>query len=95
MAYEKEVAAGLAFLLRRNPDKVANINPDTIDMGSDTMCVLGQAYGRPYIEAAEAIGLNTFVLRFAHGFTAESISGIPVLGKEWARQLRLYQGMSQ
>lgn len=66
-AREVRVARGVALLDEKAPDWRTQVNPDTLDMCSDTACVLGQIYGR-YGSGMVALGLTSRTQGTRYGF---------------------------
>jgi len=66
---EARVARGVALLDKNLPGWRTVVNPDILDMTSDTACVLGQLYGR-YISGCSALGITAGVQATRYGFNA-------------------------
>ncbi len=66
---ETRVARGVALLDEKCPDWRTEVNPDILDMTSNTACVLGQLYGR-YISGCSALKITAGVQATRYGFDA-------------------------
>jgi len=72
---EARVARGVALLDEKCPDWRTRVNPDILDLHSDTDCVVGQLYGS-YPAGWPALGLTSRVQATRYGFDA-------VTGDQW------------
>jgi hypothetical protein len=89
------VARGVALLDREHPRWYAHVDPDELDMGSNSRCVLGQIYGGGgyswgYIYGRDDLGLS-HRSAVRHGFDIRDNRndvGYADLTKQWAAVIR-------
>lgn len=97
---ERRVAAGVKYLDEVKPGWVLQVDPDTLNLSSDSYCVLGQVYGRYGDAPAVATRYLGARARWAyrHGFLRSESWKYGVyedqraLTAEWRRVLRQRRG---
>lgn len=90
------VARGVALLDAENPGWALRVDPDRLDMGSGSSCVLGQLYSAPsdrympfdvYKIGLVALGLTPRgAVRY--GFDVDCSDDFPALERRWAEIIR-------
>jgi len=88
--YEQQIARGMALLDERRPGWREEIDPGSLDLEDDSMCVLGQLYGvDDFIDGLDAVGLSMYQ-PIEHGFDIGN-DDLPelyaVLTAEWRQAL--------
>jgi hypothetical protein len=68
---EARVARGVALLDEKRPGWSREVNPDTLDMRSNTLCVLGQLFDH-YGEGLRVLSLGTRIEATRYGFDVVS-----------------------
>lgn len=79
---QSRVRRGAKWLDKHYPGWEELVNPDKIDLGSPTMCVLGQIYGRFYDGLISLRIMNQYV---QHGYAGKDEIG---LTESWKREIR-------
>lgn len=92
---QKRVARGARWLDENKPGWAMTVDPDRLDLGSATSCVLAQVYGDSYYRTPpirELSGRARLCWSVKYGFNNRSFLDLIVLEQEWKRVLEVRRG---